>query len=163
MGLAPGAFSSLPCYVEPVAHLKARDSQLEHKIWVSVFDCASVTVHKDQKWAYKSEESSDKSQHSLDELTASCLAEEQKARDKENTLSEGPGRLWTSQPYPNKIPMSDTAQETRPAGLRTWWERTWERWALSWVRKEMAEKQQSSLLLATFSYSAWTTYNYWYK
>ena len=87
---------------------------------------------------------------------ASCLAEKQKARDKENTLPQrAAGRLWTSQPCSIKITMSDTAQETEPPDWGSQLERASKRWELSRVRIEMAEKLQTSLLFTTFSYLAW--------
>lgn len=82
--VASRAYCHSHCYTEPAVNLKGKEGQLQHKIQVSVFNCASLTLFKDQKWAYKSEESHDRSQSSLNELITPCLDEEQKARDKEN-------------------------------------------------------------------------------
>lgn len=98
---------------------------------------------------YESEESCDRSQSSPKKLTASCLAEE-KARDKENILLEGPRQTLDRQLCSINIPISDTGQEARPTGQGSQLKTDPEKWELSQVRKKMAEKLQSSLLFMTF-------------
>lgn len=59
-------------YTEQVVNLKGKESQLD-KAQFRVFNCASQTLHKDHKWTYKSEESHDRCQSSLNEVIASYL------------------------------------------------------------------------------------------
>lgn len=92
------------CCSEPVVNLKGKEGQLEHKIQVSVFKYASLTWHKNQKWAYISEESRDGSPSSLNELIASCL-KNRRQETRGTHCQRAPGGLWTHQPCSIKIPI----------------------------------------------------------
>ena len=88
----------------------------------------------------------DRSQSSHNKLIASRLSEEQKARDKENILSEGPRQALDSQPCSSNIPTSVNRESGLKAAL--------EKRGVSQVREKMTKKHQSSLVFMTFSYSA---------
>lgn len=144
MGVVDLGASSHPYpqfYTEPVVNLKGKESQLD-KVQVRVFNYASQTLCKDHKWTYKSEESHDRCQSSLNEVIASCLLKSRGKRQEH--IVRGPQAGYGPATH---APLKSHVRHC--PGNRTCWlnqqlKRPSERQEMSGIRKMTAEKLQSS-------------------